>query len=790
MSALLRKSVTDLTRRRLRTFFTVATLALAVAGLGVFAVPTLMDRGMRAEIAAEHLADLRTSMDAVELSPTQLAEIGTLPNVAEVEPRSWFDARIYVGERRAPVTVIGVPDFARQRVDVVHVDSGAAPREGEVLSDVQNANQGVYGGAAGDTVRVIAADGSERRLRITGEARSLGGGQHVTDDQIATFYATPATVAALAGHPGYEGLNFRLRRHDAEAVDATVAEVRSYLRTVPGFSRFANLPEIRAPGDWPGKEGFNRFVDFFSVITLLALLAALVLISNTITTLVGEQTREIGIMRAVGGRRRQVMLVYLRTAALLGALGALLGAALGVVLANVLVRFFGATFFAVSPGFGVDLPILLGSLLVGVIAPVVVAVPAVRRGLSVDLREALEATGSAVGGESATDRVLRAPRFLPRTAQIGLRGVGRRKRRAVATALIVGLAVGNLLAVMGLAAAATVRIREEWRDHREDIRVWPTGSRPLDRRAGELIRTTPGVAEAQAALVNDVTIRGRAAFVWAVPRRTLFHYRLADGRWFSPSEERGRAAVVVVERNIARVSGIHVGDRVRVDTAAGPTRLRVIGIAANQQEEGTALFAPLTTVRALLGAPGEVDAFWIRTTSPAHDVVDRTATRLEDRLARHGFAIATEITYIQERDDIAGYRTITTSIAVFGLLIVAISMVGLANAITMSVLERTREIGILRCLGARARDLRRIFTAEGLTLAIAGWLVGIPLGYLLDRLLVWLLKEAANLDIPVRFPASNLVLALVGTVALALVIIWLPVRRAARLRPGDALRYG
>ena len=125
-----------------------------------------------------------------------------------------------------------------------------------------------------------------------------------------------------------------------------------------------------------------------------------------------------------------------------------------------------------------------------------------------------------------------------------------------------------------------------------------------------------------------------------------------------------------------------------------------------------------------------------------------------------------------------------------GFLIVAISMVGLANAMTMSVLERTREIGILRCIGARARDVRRIFATEGVALAVAGWLLGIPLGYVLDRVLVWLVKEVINVDLPVVFPPGNVVLALVGTVALALLITLLPIRRAVRFRPGDALRYG
>jgi putative ABC transport system permease protein len=144
---------------------------------------------------------------------------------------------------------------------------------------------------------------------------------------------------------------------------------------------------------------------------------------------------------------------------------------------------------------------------------------------------------------------------------------------------------------------------------------------------------------------------------------------------------------------------------------------------------------------------------------------------------------------VAEREEIDANRTITTSIALLGFLIVAMSMVALANAITMNVLDRTRETGILRCIGARARDVRRIFTTEGITLALAGWLLGVPLGYTFDRLLVWLIWEVVDVRIPVAFPPWNLLIALVGTVALALAVQFLPVRRAVRFRPGDALRY-
>jgi putative ABC transport system permease protein len=790
VSASLRKSVTDLSRRRARTVFTVATLALAVASISFLAVPTLIDRAMQAEVQAGRLADATVTMRPSPLTDEHLAALAALPNVVAVEPRSSVDTRVLVGERRAPALVIGVRDFARQRVDVVRVESSAFPGPGEVTTDVQNANVGVYDGRAGDTVSVVGARGEvAKRLRIAGEARNLPGGEEVQDQDVIVLYAPAATVTELSGEAGYNLLAFRLRDTSPAAAAATVEGVRRYLRTVPGFAGFADLPGVRAPGDWPGKAETEQFAEILSVITVLALLSALVLISNTMTTLVAEQTGEIGIMRAIGARRRQVALVYVKTALLLGTLGALVGIALGIGLANLLAGYFGSMFWAVDVGFGVDTTVVLASLAVGVLAPPLAALPAIRRGVRVDLREALESTGSAVGGQDAADRLLRRARSLPRTMQIGLRSVGRRKRRSLATALIVALAVANLLAFLGLAAAVTESSRTAWSGHLEDIRLWTSGRNLFDARAERTITSTPGVAEAQPALVNDVELAGHEAVVWGVPREPLLRYRLAGGRWFNGGEEQAREPVAVIERNLADAAGVEVGERVTLATAEGQAQFGIVGIAKNQQEDGTVLYVPLTALRSVLGEPTGVSTYWVRTTSSDEGFVDRTTTLLEDRLTALGYEVATEITYVGERDEIAANRTITTTIALLGFVIVAMSMVGLANAITMSIVERTREIGILRCIGARARDVRRIFTTEGLVLALAGWLVGVPLGYALDRLLVWLIWEVVDVRIPVVFPLWNVPIALVGTVALALLIMLLPVRRAVRFRPGDALRY-
>src|SRR5690242_5331395 len=117
-SALLRKSITDLSRRRSRTVFAVLTLALAVASIGTFTMPTLMDRSMQREVGAGKLPDLTVFTSRLALDRDQLAALAALPNVRAVQPHSWFGGRIYVGARRAPAYVLGVPDFARQAADV------------------------------------------------------------------------------------------------------------------------------------------------------------------------------------------------------------------------------------------------------------------------------------------------------------------------------------------------------------------------------------------------------------------------------------------------------------------------------------------------------------------------------------------------------------------------------------------------------------------------------------------------------------------------------------------------
>jgi putative ABC transport system permease protein len=128
-------------------------------------------------------------------------------------------------------------------------------------------------------------------------------------------------------------------------------------------------------------------------------------------------------------------------------------------------------------------------------------------------------------------------------------------------------------------------------------------------------------------------------------------------------------------------------------------------------------------------------------------------------------------------------------VEILGLVVVAIMLMGLVSALSMGVIERTREIGILRCVGARARHIRRVFSVEAVALAAVGWAFGVLLGWLIYEALLALLLHNAALSLPQEFPPVIPLITLAGVLVLTLIVIRAPLRRATRIQPGTALRY-
>jgi putative ABC transport system permease protein len=800
MSTLTRKAWGDLTRHRARTLLALCTLSIAIASLGFLAVPALLNAAMNRQIAGSHLYDVGISTSTLDLSPAQLRALGRLPGVAAVSPAVGYATTATSAAGAQDVEIAGTA-LASAPVNTVALFTGRMPGPGEVLADAGNARATGFAVPNGGTIDVRTASGRLVRVRVSGTGLNLYATPGATGSTTPVFYAPTDAVQALRGVRGYNYLGFRLTDDNTAAQSRVVAEVRAYLTAQTGADPILALPAVRAPGQWPGQAGFNHIMALLYIITILAFASALFLISATMNTFIAEQASEIAILKTLGGRRRQIAGITVRTAALLGAAGAVLGTILGIAIAYLLAGYFAVKLIDVSFGFAISVPVVVASLVLGPALAVAASVPALRRALRRPVAETLAGTGTSGYGSGWLDRMVARSGLLsgtrvPGSVRMGVRNTLRQKRRSAATIAQVALAAGLAIAFLALGQSITAVISQTIGTLHFSIgagEAASSGARPFGSQALAIAATTPGVTGAEPVETSSVQYNSQTYVAWGLGAHPLYSYRLSAGHWFTTADTAAdaRTAIppVVLGPALARAARASVGQILTLSVAAGPTRVRVIGIDTVPTNNGDTVYFPLQVLERLDGGPGTADSIWLATASFGHAAIDRATAAAASRLAAAGYPVSTTEIYVTQAQITAADTAILTIVEILGLVVVAIMLIGLVSALSMGVIERTREVGILRCVGARARHIRRVFGAEAMILAVVGWAFGVLLGWLIYQGLLTLLLHDAALSLPQEFPPVIPLIALAGILALTLIVIRGPLRRATRIQPGTALRY-
>jgi putative ABC transport system permease protein len=587
-------------------------------------------------------------------------------------------------------------------------------------------------------------------------------------------------------------LELRLRDTSHPAAVATANAVRSLLERQPHPSSFSDLPSIRAPGDWPAKAIFDQRSKVLGILTALAVISAALLLANTVRTTVAEQAGEIRVMRALGARRRDLRRSYLRTATLLGLGGSVLGVPLGAGLAYLLVGLFARMIFGASPGFALDWPVAVISALAGMGGSVLAAWATLHGALlQAPVNEALNSEGLVAHfGATRLDRAVASSAALPAPVRMGLRNVSRQRGRSFTTVVQVALAVATLLGLVSLGHAVSQTTKQSWAVLDYDITLSAeTGGHWYGAGIVRAVRSQPGVAAVEAVDESQMSYQGQTLYALGVHASSFIHETLSAGHWLTPGEEVAAAPVMVAGSAFARLEHLHPGSRVTVRAAAGECPFTVIGVGASDANNGFNIYTTLGALQAATGHAGVANTLLVRAASKGHPAVDTLASRLEDRLGQAGYPSSSQVIYSDRASGLAAANSMLVIVQGIGLVVVAISMLGLVNAITMGIIERTREIGVLRSLGARARDLRRMLRTETVALALVGFVLAVPLGWLVAHALGWLVLLLTSERLPVPYALSDLGVALVGTLVLSVLVVVAPLQRATRLRPGQAIRY-
>jgi putative ABC transport system permease protein len=458
--------------------------------------------------------------------------------------------------------------------------------------------------------------------------------------------------------------------------------------------------------------------------------------------------------------------------------------------AYLLTQHLAAQIFSVHASFAISVPVVAVSLLAGPVLAVLTSLPGLRRAVRRPVADVLDDRTVLDYGTGRLDRMLASARLLSGPARMGVRNTLRRKRRTAATIAQVTVAVALAIALFAVGktvATATTAVHDAQQFQIEADA--DNGAPPFNARAIRVAAATPGVTRAEPLIENNVETRGQQYSAYGLSPSTLYRYRLSSGRWFTAADTATSPYVVVLGPAVARATGARVGQRLVMVTPTGQTQVTVVGIDSVILNTGTSIFFPLPQFQRLTNSAGTVNALWITTKRTSDQFVNQVSASVQARLGQAGYPAAIQKSYVETAQNASGNNSIVALLEVLGLLVVGIALIGLVGTLTLALIERTREVGILRCLGAGARQVRRMFNAEAVVMATAGWALGSLLGYALFLALVTFVQHDFGITVAKVFPVWSVPVALAAVVLVTLIAVRPTLRRAARIDPGRALRY-
>jgi len=654
----------NLFRRKGRTILTLVGIAIGVAAIvalgavakGLKAGFSAMTQGSEADLVlsqAEAMSALISSLDEAVADGVR-----ALPGVADVDGMLYTNALI---DDTTYLIVFGYePDgFAIDHFRIVEGESLAEARgvRGKPLILGKRAAQSMYL-QVGDTLRITGS-----AFRVVGIYETGSG----LEDGAAVIPLREAQTLAL--QPQRVSMLYVKLKDPGEADQLRTRIERRFPKlTVATAAGFANQEQL-----------FELLDAIAMAVAGLAVVIGGIGMANTLFMSVFERTREIGLLRSLGWRRRRVMRMILGEAIVLALLGGLAGSGLGMLSLVAVSR--SGSWLGV---FGSQLtPDLFARALVTVIALGLVggAYPAWWASRLVPL-EALQYEG---GGRA---RVSRLP------VGMTVRNLWRRRTRTALTLLGIGVSIAAIVALGGVAQGMLGAFNVMMRDSQTDLFAAEAGIdadfSAIDERVGARIAARSDVDGVSGMFWTGAsTDEMPMLIVYGYhPREfAIRRYRIIEGEPLAARRQ------VIVGRMAAEKMGLEVGDTFRMLD----TNFRVVGIyETGLAFEDAGVVIGLREAQALTGKLRQVQFYLISLRDPGQAEVVRD--KLAATFPEIDFSLTSELD-----EAMSDFRVLQEMVDQISFLAVFIGAVGMLNTMLMSVLERTREIGVLRSLGWRRR---------------------------------------------------------------------------------------
>jgi putative ABC transport system permease protein len=781
------KALRDIVARPGRSTLVILALTAGVFEAGaMLAKYAILTRELETTFRRTQPASARILVDAV--SDALLDSVRAVPGVADAEARALVPARVRVGpDQWAAAALFVVRDFDDQRIDVFGRDVGAwPPAEDQVL--IERASLPVAQAIVGDTLTLRLAGGGDTRLEVAGTVHAAG---------LAPGWMDHVVV-------GFVGWRSPLRRAESMELRITVAGDRfdrRHIREVAG--RVAALlargghavPRIVVPepGRHPHADQMDAFTFLIGAFGLLTFLLGTVLAATMIHALLIEQVRQVGVMKAIGASTRQVTGIYLAQVLVLALASLVLGIPLGMAAGRGYARFAASILNADIADASVPLWVFATEIAAGLIVPLLVALVPVLRASRVTVRAALHDDPVRPFGVSRIERWLASVGRFPRPFLLSLRATFMRRARLALTVGTMAAGGAVFMSALNVSGAWDHAVDRDFATRRYDVGVRLSRPQPL-AALGDSIAAIPGVARVEswadggASLGADGLGGPRLGLVGPEPQSALLALPVVAGRWLRPEDRTG----AVINRAVQTLdSTLRVGGDIALLVNGRSVTWPIVGVV-KELSPHLAVYAPAAAVRAATGAPdgtGRTLLVVTRRHDPATQLA--VAEALQRAFERMGIEVDGIQRTLDARKAILDHLVIVkTILTLASIMVVFVGGLALASMLSLGVVQRTREIGILSAIGAGPRAIARQVWLEALLVALMSWVVAVglaaPVSLALEDVCGRIFFKAP-LDFFMSPAAAAIWLVLVA--ALASLGSIPPARHAARLTIREALAY-
>jgi putative ABC transport system permease protein len=795
MKTALKKVWRDLWRNKGRTMMVILSIAVGVMAVGMITAGNKMVIDQMAQSHIDSNPSHAMLFIAGVVNEDTIRSLANVPGVKEIEGFGEADIRwrTTTGADWEDGHIISYNDFENQQFDRLLLEGGDWPA-GKLIGVEQAHIDSFQAPSMGGTIQVEV---NERARTLT-----VDGIMHnpfewpLPFGWDAAYYVSQDTFEWVAGFRGANRLRFTLEDYSEDNVYQVADLINEKLKK-QGMS--VGFVEVLHPEEHYLQEMINGVGLVLTVMAIGSLGLSTMLVINTMNALIAQQIPQIGMMKAVGGLRRQIMILYFTMIFIYGFLSLIIAVPLGVYAANEFASWMLHLLNVPKIPFEILPEVVVLQVGVGLLTPILAGLYPVLQGVAIPTARAISETGLGRGqyGRRLLDRIMSKIRGIPRMAALSIRNTFRRPGRVLLTLLTLTISGAFFIMVFSTQYSFVQTIDKIFAGFGYEVQINFDQYQRIDEII-PLIESRPNVANAEMWTFRtaDARIPGASGpgseyevFVRGVPSQSpLFNPEMVAGRMLYPEDNQA----ILLNQKLAGKMGVQVGDEIIIDMPdAGDTQWTVVGLVfdLNGRDQNTA-FANIDVLNRALHNVGHSAVAMIQGSDQNLATQKAIEADMRDYFETKGIEISYSAAAIEDRQQAsAQFGVLTQILMIMTILMAFVGSMGLSGTLSINVIERRREIGVMRAVGASSRDVGFVFAGEGLILGLTSWALAVPIGLSVGPMFVTALGDVIEFPAQYYLTLNGVWIWLGIVVVLSVLASWIPARRATRISVNESLAY-